>query len=167
MTHPLITQLRFTRSEFLRGLDGLSGEDAIRRVGPANSISWVVGHMAWHEQRYFVVFAQGADPVVPALVETFKYGGPASTPPLQEVLAHHAAVTAAVDPYLDTITTEVLESEVEVAGGTRVMGDLVQRVIYHYWFHNGENLGIRQAMGHTGLPQFVGDIDRLASFRRH
>ena len=34
MTHPLVTQLRFARSEFVRCLDGVSGEDALRRLSP-------------------------------------------------------------------------------------------------------------------------------------
>ncbi len=42
------------------------------------------------------------------------------------------------------------------------MGNLMQRVIYHYWYHNGENQAIRQALGHGGLPDFVGDRDRMA-----
>lgn len=34
LSHPLITQLRFTRAEFLRGLDGLTIEEAARRFAP-------------------------------------------------------------------------------------------------------------------------------------
>ena len=32
MTHPLIEQLRFTRSEWLRALDGVNDEDARKRL---------------------------------------------------------------------------------------------------------------------------------------
>ena len=38
-------------------------------------------------------------------------------------------------------------------------------MIYHYWFHTGENAAIRQALGHTKLPQFVGSIDTKAPYR--
>jgi hypothetical protein len=41
------------------------------------------------------------------------------------------------------------------------------RVTYHYWFHNGENAAIRQMLGHTDLPQFVGDLDHEAPYRLH
>jgi hypothetical protein len=44
MAHPLITQLRFTRDEFVRGLTGLTDEEARRRFEPINSISWMIGH---------------------------------------------------------------------------------------------------------------------------
>ena len=29
---------------------------------------------------------------------------------------------------------------------------------YHYWFHTGEAHAIRQQLGQTDLPQFVGDM---------
>jgi hypothetical protein len=45
LPHPLITQLRFTRGEFLRGLDGLTSEEAARRFEAMNPISWMVGHL--------------------------------------------------------------------------------------------------------------------------
>ena len=35
-SHPLVTQLRFARSEFLRCLDGVSSEDAVHRF----ELSW-------------------------------------------------------------------------------------------------------------------------------
>ena len=44
-SHPLVTQLRFTRSEFLRCLDGVAGEEARRRFEPMNCISWIIGHL--------------------------------------------------------------------------------------------------------------------------
>jgi hypothetical protein len=40
MSHPLVTQLRFTRSEWVRGLKGVTGEEATRRFGPINPIAW-------------------------------------------------------------------------------------------------------------------------------
>jgi len=52
--HPLVRQLRFARREFVRCLEGLSDENARRRLMPMNCISWMVGHMAAQEQFYFV-----------------------------------------------------------------------------------------------------------------
>jgi len=55
-----------------------------------------------------------------------------------------------------------------MSGGTELKrrhGDLLQRVIYHYWFHTGENAAIRQQLGHVRLPQFVGSIDDKAPYR--
>ena len=44
-------------------------------------------------------------------------------------------------------------------------GNRLQRTIYHYWFHNGENQAIRQQLGHARLGQFVGNIDDEAPYR--
>jgi DinB superfamily len=59
MPHPLVTQLRFTRDEFVRGMTGLTDEEARRRFLPINSISWMIGHLAWQEQRNWLTRAQG------------------------------------------------------------------------------------------------------------
>ena len=59
MLHPLVVQLRFTRSEFRHALAGLSDADARRRFLPMNCISWNIGHLAWQEQRYWLWRAQG------------------------------------------------------------------------------------------------------------
>ena len=78
--HPLVTQLRFARSEFARGLEGVSEADGLRRLVPMNSIGWMVGHLANQEHRYWVAWAQQRD-VAPGLHERVGYGTPASTPP--------------------------------------------------------------------------------------
>ena len=44
MPHPLVTQLRFTRSEWIRGLKPVTAEEAARRFGPINPIAWMIGH---------------------------------------------------------------------------------------------------------------------------
>jgi hypothetical protein len=62
MPHPLVDQLRFTRSEFQRGLAGLTDEETRRRFGPMNCIAWNVGHLAWQEQRYWLEGGQGRIP---------------------------------------------------------------------------------------------------------
>ena len=98
--HPLVDQLRFTRSEFRRGLRGTPAEDGVRRLEPMNSIGWIVAHMAWHEQRYWLTRAQ--DIILrPELNEIARTGGPATTPPLRPMLAAWKDVTEAADPWLD------------------------------------------------------------------
>lgn len=165
MTHPLVDQLRFTRSEFKRCLKGLSAEDAARRFLPLNCIAWNVGHLAWHEQRYFVTFGKG-EILIPELNQLFAYGAPASTPNLDEMLAAWKKITKAADPWLDTLTTAKLQEFVVRDGkpSKYIWGNLLQRVIYHYWYHTGENAAIRQNLGHINLPQFVGNIDSQGSY---
>ena len=40
MAHPLIDQFRFTRSEWLRGLESVSEADAAQHFGPRMATSW-------------------------------------------------------------------------------------------------------------------------------
>ena len=166
MIHPLVNQLRFTRSEFLRAVKGVNDDDARKRIMPMNCISWNIGHLAWQEQRYFLHFGQGKM-LFPDINESFAYGAPASTPPLKEVLSAWRAITTAADPWLNTLTPAKLEEYVISNGKQidRIYGNLLQRVIYHYWYHIGENLAIRQQLGHTRLPQFVGAIDSKAPYQ--
>jgi uncharacterized damage-inducible protein DinB len=164
--HPLVKQLQFTRGEFKRALRGLSEADACKRIEPMNCISWNVGHLAWQEQSYFLKYGQGQLPY-PDIERMFAYGAPASTPVLSEMLATWTAITQAADPWLATLTSEKLQAHVrrkDGQPGQRTFGSLLQRVIYHYWYHLGENMAIRQMLGHTRLPQFVGNIDDKAPY---
>ena len=166
MPHPLVLQLRFTRGEFARAWRGVAEEDAQRHFPPMNCISWLVGHLAWQEQSYFLHYGQGQLPL-PEIDRQFAYGAPASTPTLAEVRGAWRAIIAAADPWLDTLTTATLQEHVISKGKpiAYIHGNLLQRVIYHYWFHTGEIMAIRQLLGHGRLPQYVGAIDTKASYR--
>ena len=164
--HPMVLQLRFARSEFMRAIRRVDDAAARKRILPMNCISWNVGHLAWQEQRYFVTVGQGMTPF-PGIETRFASGGPASTPPLAEVLEAWQAITAVADPWLDTLTSATL-LEHPIRNGrpiARIHGNLLQRTIYHYWFHTGENMAIRQMLGDKRLPQFVGGIDEEAPYR--
>jgi len=166
MTHPLVLQLRFTRHEFMRGMEGLTDADARQRLLPMNSISWNIGHMAWQEQRYFLFFAQGRM-LMPEVQRLFAYGAPACTPALEESLTAWKTITQAADPWLDSLTTDKLLAHVAIDGqpSQYIFGDMLQRVIYHYWYHTGESQAIRQSLGHQDLAEFVGNLDDEASFQ--
>jgi hypothetical protein len=161
MAHFLVDQLRFARSEFVRCLEGVSEEDACRRLEPMNCISWIVGHLANQEHRYWVILGQGQD-LAPGLNDLVGYGKPASTPSLSEMWDTWRAVTAAADAYLDTLTPELMLTHFEREGKpvAESVGTMLIRNLYHYWFHTGEGHAIRQMLGHTDLPQFVGDMTR-------
>lgn len=166
MAHPLVEQLRFTRSEFQRALTGVTDEEARQRFMPMNSISWIIGHLANQEQRYWLMFAQGQALVAPELAAVGS-GKPASTPPLDEMWQAWHAVVQATDPFLDRLTASDLLDFMSIDGKphTDNTGTMMQRVIYHYWFHTGESQAIRQLLGHTNLPTFVGDIGGEAPYR--
>src|SRR5207249_2662006 len=110
--HPLVTQLRFTRAEFLRTIKGVTEKDARRRLLPMNCLSWNVGHLAWQEQRYFLGFGLDVQPY-PDIAAEFTTGGPASTPTLARVLRAWHAITTAADPWLYRLTTDSARFEAE------------------------------------------------------
>jgi hypothetical protein len=166
MAHPLVDQLRFARSEFRRGLEGVTDGEARRRFIPMNCLSWNIGHLAAQEQRYWLLYAQGDMPLH-EVDRIFRYGSPASTPALADAWLAWERITAAADPWHDAVTTRTLLSY-----GTRdgkptdfTLGSLLLRNTYHYWYHTGENAAIRQQLGHTDLPDFVGNIDDEAPYR--
>jgi uncharacterized damage-inducible protein DinB len=166
MPHPLVLQLRFTRSEFRRAASRLSEEDAQRRVMPMNSVSWTIGHLAWQEQRYFIFFPTGSC-LLPEIQENYRFGAPPSTPSARKMWAAWRKITSAADEWLDGVTTRTLQQYV-VRDGKKtgaMYGNLLQRVIYHYWYHAGENMAVRKIMGRAGVGYFVGDIDGKAPWR--
>jgi len=181
MAHPLVTQLRFARSEFVRCLEGISNEDSRNRLLPMNCISWMVGHLAAQEQEYFVFFPKGKVPH-PQLNISHGFGQPATTPPLADIWRVWDDITEAADTFLDTVTTDQLGTYLEqntkavedslfyvpqankkllaqesVRSGENICTRIL-RTTYHYFFHTGEAHAIRQLLGHPDLPYFVGDM---------
>lgn len=162
-SHPLVTQLQFTRSEFVRCLEGVTSEDAVQRLGPMNCISWIVGHLAAQEHFFWIEAGQGRS-VTPDLYRLVGYGQPASNPPLNEMWDAWHTITAAANGFLESLGTADLERHLERKGRVlrESVGTMLMRNIYHYWFHTGEAHAIRQMLGHGQLPEFVGDMSTAA-----
>ena len=163
--HPLVTQLRFTRSEFVRSLEGVAPEDGLQRLGPMNCISWIVGHLANQEHFCWVMAAQDRI-LAPGLNDRVGTGMPASAPPLDEMWDTWHTITQAADTFLDTLTSDRLQSYLEWQGKPfrESIGTSILRNTYHYWHHLGEAHAIRQMLGHRNLPQFVGNMS-MATYR--
>jgi len=159
MIHPLVTQLQFTRGEFARCFAGITPEDGSRRAEPMNSLSWTVGHLAMQEHAYWIQFAQGRN-IAPDLRERFGTGQPASTPPWTEMWDLWHTITKEADVYLLRLEPEDLKVRFLRDGKPMAddVGTLLLRNIFHYWFHLGKAHSIRQVLGHTNLPQYVGSM---------
>jgi len=159
MPHPLVTQLRFARSEFIRVIHGVSLQETYVRMGQMNCISWTIGHLASQENQYFVLMAQGKT-IQPELRKIAGSGSRSSTPRLDDMWAAWRETTANADVYLDTVTPDILQSHLEWKGKplNESVGTMLQRTLYHYWYHIGEIHAIRQMLGHRNIPQFVGDM---------
>jgi hypothetical protein len=159
MTHPLVTQLWFARSEFERCLKGVSPEDAVKRIEPMNCLSWIVGHLASQEQYLWLESAQGIEGVT-GLHALVGYGSPPSQPDWGQTWDQWRSITEAADAFLVTITPETVRGTLERrdSQSKEDIGKSLLRNIFHYWFHIGEAHAIRQMLGHDKLPQFVGDL---------
>jgi len=165
MTHPLVAQLIFTRSEWLRGLKKLTEEEGSRHFGQMNCISWTVGHLAWHEQKYWLERAQNKV-LYPRLNIDFAYGAPMSTPSLKETLGMWKKIARETLPYLESLDTKMLTTELLKKGKPigQTLGSAMLRITYHYWYHIGEAQAIRQMLGHQNLPVYVGSIEKQAPY---
>jgi hypothetical protein len=165
MVHPRVEQLRFARSEWVRGLRGLSDADARHRLEPMNSISWMVGHLAWHERLVWAERGQGLR--VEPILDTVANGQPASTPALKAMWASWRRMVELADPFLDALTTADLLVPLPHDGrqDPPSAGSQIQRITYHYWSHIGEASAVRQILGHRRLAQFVGPIEATAPYR--
>ena len=166
MPHPVVELLRFTRSEWQRGLRGVTEQDGARHFGQMNSIGWIVGHLAWQEQR--TLFMRRKDELpFPELNEKFAFGAPMSTPSLTAMRKVWGSVTKASDPFLDSVTTKDLTRDLPLNGkrSGQNLGSALRRMTFHYWFHIGEIQAIRQMLGHKGLPQYVGNLEAVAAYR--
>jgi hypothetical protein len=166
MVHPLVEQLRFARSEFVRSLAGVTDPEGLQRIGPMNSLSSMIGHLADQEQRYWFD-RQGRDPLLPWLNALVGVGQPASTPPLAQMWDAWRTITSGSDPFLERLRTGDLERFPPVARplGRESLGTMLLRLTDHYWFHLGEGQAVRQLLGHADLPRFVGEIGVEAPYR--
>ena len=162
MTHPLVTQLHFARSEFIRCLADVTDEEARQRLGAMNCISWIIGHLSAQEQAYWVAFAQG-QPIDQELEALVGFGRPASQPSLDDMWARWRQITTEADRYLDTLTSDMISTHLVVNGkrDRETIGTRLLRNTFHYWFHLGEAHAIRQQLGHQDLPQFVGNMSAV------
>jgi hypothetical protein len=172
--NPYVAQLHFARSEFRRCLEGVPEQDGLVRVGPMNSLGWMVGHLANQEQRYWVMLAchpragMVGELLFPELNERVGTGKPASTPPLGEMWEVWRQVTTQADVYLNQLSEADLRTIPAWQGQPAHydVGMMLLRNTYHYWFHTGEAHAVRQSLGHRGLPEFVGDMHGLAEAMR-
>ena len=166
MTHPLVNQLYFARTEWLRAFDGVSDVDGATRFEPMNSLGWMMGHLAWQENICWNVRARNLNPA-PQLHDLVGYGKPVNTPGLSAMVATWHDVTTAATSYLELLTDESLKTHWIRNGkpARESVGTTLQRVIYHYFFHIGEAQAVRQLLNHPNRPEYIGDIGEQFAFR--
>lgn len=161
MKHYLVTQLEFARDEFQRVMQGVSAEEGERVLPPFNSLGYMVGHMAVHEHTMWILMGQQRK-LYTGIGSRFGSGGEASVPPWAEAWDIWHNVTREANSYLAAITDDMLDTPLIYRDKPmhESLGHTLLRVINHYWFHIGEAHGLRQALGHKDIPDFVGEIQR-------
>jgi uncharacterized damage-inducible protein DinB len=166
LAHPVVELLRFTRSEWLRGLRGVTEEDANRHFEQMNSIGWIVGHLTWQEQRTLFLRRRGIL-LYPEINQEFAFGAPMSTPSLKSMRSAWNRVTKEANPFLDSMTTKDLTRDLPFNGkpSGQSLGSALRRMTFHYWYHMGEIQAIRQMLGQKNLPQYVGNLEAAAPYR--
>jgi len=150
----LVRYVQHVRRELRRALEGMRLADLERRVGNLNSVAWIVGHLAWQEQSYWLT-SRGQRAV--ADLAAFGRGDPDPDAAFEPLFAAWEAVTAAADSWLAGLDEAALRGHV---GGRRLfevenVGTLLTRVIGHYYLHIGQITAIRKLLGYP-VPGFVG-----------
>lgn len=151
--HTLVQLLYLTREEFNRNLQGLTDEDARKRIEPMNCISWIIAHVANQHRAFFVDWPAGRE--TSPVYKTFGYGSPPSQPALHDVMTLWNNVCRESDAWLKSATEETLKLKGTITSPeAENWGTLIVRCIFHTWCHLGEINSIRQILGHRP-PQFV------------
>jgi hypothetical protein len=151
--HALADMLLLSRREFERNLAGLTDEDARKRIGPMNCISWIIAHVANQHHAFFVIWRRGIEK--DSCYLPYGYGQPSSQPPLEEAMTLWRHTCKDSEKWLKTVTDDVLrEFPAFVTSEKENYGTLMVRCIFHTWCHLGEISSIRQVLGHKP-PQFV------------
>ena len=146
-----------------RATADLSAEDAERRVGTASPISWSVAHCTHMVDSWLNVNFQGAEPHAFLNGDTFRKD--AAGDPLD-----WDAVKTAVDQvrrdasrYLDSVREDGLDRRVVYTGSIETLRETgfspryaMMRIAAHHYFHLGEIVAVRNALGHD-----VGDYPGL------
>ena len=163
--HPLVNQLHFTRTQWRLAFAGLTEPDATRRLMPANSLGWMIGHLAFNEHIVWGVMGRGLP--IAEDVSRFMGGRLASTPAFAEVWAIWERVIDESDAFLTQLTQEDMERRLQWEGVPErdTIGTMLLNNIYHYWYHLGESQMVRQLMGHDGLTEYVSPIVGRFAYR--
>lgn len=152
--HHLVRYLQHVRRELRRAVDGMTVADLERRVGGINSVAWMVGHLAWQEQGYWLT--SRGEPAV-ADLHAFGHARPEAPPRFGELFDVWVRVTAAADPWLVGLQDEDLRAHLQ---GRRLfdeenIGTLLTRTSSHYYLHIGQITAIRKLLDYP-VPGFVG-----------
>ncbi len=149
---------RFALSEFERGLEGVTDEEARTRISKAdgsemNAISWIVAHIAAHWPLVAGFATQAALPEDSAAAYRRTKADP-TPPPLADALKLLGNAKDSIE-WISGADDALLSTTRADAPGRENVGTQLMRVVLHTWFHTGEINAVRQMLGHAEIG-FVG-----------
>jgi hypothetical protein len=154
MSHHLVKYVFHVRRELNRALEGISEADLDKRVAGMNSCAWIVAHLAWQEQRYWLEPRQ-LPPV--ADLSPYKSGGAITHPSFSEIYPLWQEITGQSEGWLNSLNEDDLRLHFSGSKFFEIenRGSLMTRFIGHYYLHIGQITVIRKILGYD-VPSFVG-----------
>ena len=168
---------QFALFEFERGLEGLSEEDAQRRLDKAdgtqmNAISWTVGHIAWQWTNLSTRAARAlpenadADPYAELSRRVYRFRSATddpSPPSLAEALALFQEMKTTLgwlevaDPRVMTAVPShpdyaLTPERNHIASRHETIGTATIRNTYHTLIDVGDTIAVREILGHPEIP---------------
>lgn len=156
MPTPLANMLREAWQDMDRATASLPSHDAERRVGTASPIGWSVAHVTNHLDGYVNVRFRGEEPHPFIGQYQLRFGARGESGKWSEVQEAVAEVREQAWAYLELLTESELRKEVPYEGSISVLRQRgvisvrygLTRIVLHHYFHLGEIVAVRNALGH-------------------
>lgn len=149
-----------------RAVEGLSRDDAERRIGDASPISWTVAHCTHMVDSWLNVNFQGKEPYALLHSDNFRKGSTGDPVDWEAVQTAVRDVRAAATPYLESITEDELDERRPYTGSIEALRQTgfspryaMMRIAAHHYFHMGEIVAARGALGHD-VGDYPGVMER-------
>ena len=138
-----------------RATADLSPEDAERRIADASPISWTVAHCTHMVDSWLNVNFQSAEPHPFINGDAFRKGAMGEALDWKDVQLAVAEVRASAGQYLESIGEKQLEQRLSYTGSIESLREsgfspryAMMRIAAHHYFHIGEIVAARGALGH-------------------
>lgn len=163
-----LTCLEVARHNVLLSIRGVAAETVGRRIAvreEANSISWIVGHLAQQLERHFLRWCQGIQVLADEEMRPFLFGASKAVArearlPFRDVVEYFQKVSDASLQYLKALPAEGFRRvpEARLSSGQQnanTILELVERNALHLLGHAGQIFMIRRLLGDYGSDTFV------------
>ena len=163
MTTALAGMVRESWADLDRAVEGLSREDAERRLANASPISWTLAHCTYLVDSWLNVRFQGTLPHPSLDRETLRMGAAGDALDWNEIQVAVQEVRVIARHYLDALTEEALDVTHAYTGSMEPLRETgitpryaLMHIVAHHYVHIGEIASARTALGHD-----VGDYPGL------